>query len=1017
MTGEPVMAESQLKTKLRQLFKGSEAAEAEQLAPRLVGIPTERLLFLMSIGAGLTSLSPRAALEFFRVTPEVAARLTSFELQAWGECGKRLAATNLEAAQDFFRVSPKTLDALSAAHRLSAIVLTTRQSTLSTRAAVETFKLFPSVAAQMGETPAFSQMLSIANEVARHSVRHSQDLLRQSPAVFAHIGAFDAPDQSLLNRLVEMTAAFAYRAGGAAAEFFLAIPSFLDRQTRSRLPDLLDHTQSFLERGGSLALHYLRAAAAVVKQTGDRGYVAWRRLALAICAQGNPSSYQFLKLTPEVIAALATAGGERKSLPAAFVLLCDTVADIDRVDRAAALECFKSAPLALRQADIESFRDWAIAGLARHRQDSRAVQAYYGLQSRASREALDGGRRLTGLSLTAVAPILQLYVEGLTGRAVTVASISGAVEQAPIGDGQAIQLPSRVSDFEDEESNFRLYKALAAHGAGQIEYGTHAADTPALIALYEDFRLTFQGGQRTPRREPITYRVLLRQFPDPVTATRIFAMLENARIDRRLRHAYRGIRRDLDFVAGRLRATRPDLTQLPPESQWMEALFQIALCGGVDAAARQTLPGIIASLEHITSAHLDSPAAELADTLLATRRIYELIERYQRGDDPQNALTQATEPSDAAPGEASISEALAEPSASESLSSPPQPGQSFEAWAQERSTPPLRDVAAQLSRQGAPAQEQTLESDDRAFLYDEWDRELNDYRVEWCRVVERRPTAGTRAFVELTRTRHQGLISSIRHQFQLMKPEAFRRVTGELDGEIFDLEAVVDRCIDRRASLAGDERIYIKRLRRARNVAVAFLLDMSSSTARAMTRHPKMPYSRPGQRIIDIEKEGLVIMNEALEAVGDSYAIYGFTSEGRRNVRFYVVKDFDERYNADIEARIGGITYQNNTRLGAAVRHAATKLGAREARTKLLILLSDGRPYDHDYGDARYAREDSKQALTDARQSGITPFCITIERDADRELKELYGDVGYTVIDDVLSLPEKLPGIYRRLTA
>lgn len=249
-----------------------------------------------------------------------------------------------------------------------------------------------------------------------------------------------------------------------------------------------------------------------------------------------------------------------------------------------------------------------------------------------------------------------------------------------------------------------------------------------------------------------------------------------------------------------------------------------------------------------------------------------------------------------------------------------------------------------------------------------------------------------------------------------MKPEALRRITGEVDGEAFDLDAVIDRRIDRRAGLSGDDRLYIKHLRRSRNVAVAFLLDMSSSTARTMTRHPQMPYSRPGRRIIDIEKEGLVIMNEALEAVGDSYAIYGFTSEGRRNVRFYVVKDFDERYDADIEARIGGINYQNNTRLGAAVRHAAWKLGACEARTKLLILLSDGRPYDHDYGDARYAREDSKQALRDARQLGITPFCITIERDADRELKELYGDVGYTVIDDVLSLPEKLPGIYRRLT-
>ncbi|MFQ3590411.1 MAG: VWA domain-containing protein, partial [Chloracidobacterium sp.] len=568
--------------------------------------------------------------------------------------------------------------------------------------------------------------------------------------------------------------------------------------------------------------------------------------------------------------------------------------------------------------------------------------------------------------------------------------------------------------LEFEASNFRLYKVLAAHGAGQIEYGTHAANTPALIALQQDFHQAFQT--KPPlRREPVTYRTVLRQFPDLATATRIFTTLENGRIDRRLRRAYRGIRRDLDFIAERLRAARPDLTQLPPERQWTEILFQIALCGGVDAMARQQLPGIVATLEQITTRYLDTPTAELTDTLLATRCIYELIEQLQQGDASLNAVTETVQSSDETPGETGAAQ-VPDPQTPHPASSPPSPGESFAAWAQERSTPPLQDLTAQFLREGSAAQEQTLDSTDRAFLYDEWDRELGDYRVDWCRVVERRPTAGTRAFVELTRTRHQGLISSIRHQFQLMKPEALRRVTGELDGEMFDLDAVIDRCIDRRAALSGNDRFYIKHLRRHRQVAVAFLLDMSSSTARTMTRHPKMPYSRPGQRIIDIEKEGLVIMNEALEAVGDSYAIYGFTSEGRRNVRFYVVKDFDERYDADIEARIGGINYQNNTRLGAAVRHAAKKLEGRDARTKLLILLSDGRPYDHDYGDARYAREDSKQALRDARQAGIVPFCITIERDADQELKELYGDVGYTVIDDVLSLPEKLPGIYRRLT-
>ncbi|MGQ9898092.1 MAG: nitric oxide reductase activation protein NorD [Acidobacteriota bacterium] len=1005
------MAESQLRAKLRQLFKGSDAAEAEQIAPRLTAIPTERLLFLTSIGAGLASLSPRTALEFFRVTPEVALQLTSFELQAWGECGKRLAATNVEAAYRFFRASPQVLEALPSSHRLSAIVLTTRQATMSTRTAVETFQIFPSVISCLDGTPALPRLISIANEVARHSVRHSQDLLRQSPVVVKHIHTFDGPDQALLNRLVEMTAALAYRAGGTATEFFLAIPNFLTHRTHKHLNALLEHTQAFLERGGSLALYYLRAATAVVEQTGYQSYEPWHRLALTMCAQGNTNSYQFLKLTPEVVQTIA-ASKPGYNHTAALQLLCETVADLNRLDRTAALECFKSAPLALRQTNIAGFRDWALSGLVHH-PDERAIQAYYGLQSRASRTALRGGQE--GVALDAVSSILRLYVEGLTGHTVTIVPLSSATEQVAIGDGRTIPLPDRVSDFDDEESNFRLFKVLAAHGAGQIEYGTHAADTPELIALQQEFESAFPTPRTSTRREPTTYRALLRYFPDQATAMRLFTTLENARIDRRLRRTYRGIRRDLDFVAARLRDTRPDVLQLPLERQWLEILFRMALCGGVDESTRQQFPSIVATLEQIITTYLEHPAAAVTDTLLATQRLYQIIEHAQLSDAAPVTASEAVEQPDDTPSETQAAEVSDSPVPQAQSSSLPQPGQSFETWAQ-RPTPLLPDPVSQFLRDSS-VHNQLAEDEERAFLYDEWDRELGDYRVNWCRVIEHRPRAGTRTFVELTRARHQGLISSIRHQFQLMKPEALRRVAGELDGEIFDLDAVIDRQLDRRAALSGNERIYIKHLRRHRNVAVAFLLDMSSSTARTLTRHPKMPYTRPGQRIIDIEKEGLVIMNEALEAVGDSYAIFGFTSEGRRNVRFYVIKEFEERYNAQIEELIGGINYQNNTRLGAAVRHAVCKLTGHQAHTKLLILLSDGRPYDHDYGDARYAREDSKQALRSARQAGITPFCITIERDADQELKELYGDVGYTVIDDVLSLPEKLPGIYRRLTS
>src|SRR5262249_60928723 len=118
-----------------------------------------------------------------------------------------------------------------------------------------------------------------------------------------------------------------------------------------------------------------------------------------------------------------------------------------------------------------------------------------------------------------------------------------------------------------------------------------------------------------------------------------------------------------------------------------------------------------------------------------------------------------------------------------------------------------------------------------------------------------------------------------------------------------------------------------------------------------------------GRRIFKMEKRGRVLMSEPVKAAADPYSISGSTSEGRRNVKYFSIKKFGEKYSPEVEKRIGGITYHKNPRLGAAIRHAASELERQDSRTKLLIVLSDGRPYDHDYGDSRYAPEDTKMAL------------------------------------------------------
>lgn len=459
------------------------------------------------------------------------------------------------------------------------------------------------------------------------------------------------------------------------------------------------------------------------------------------------------------------------------------------------------------------------------------------------------------------------------------------------------------------------------------------------------------------------------------------------------------------------------MVDLPEALVPFELLFQVTLLGGALDDARQMYGQIISELETIVADYLSGDRATVADSLLATSRVYSLFQSISAEDSEEQM--EIPDESAAEDETESLSESFRP---QETDAKPPRRDarELFNAWNTDNEGEP-DDLDGSEAWNQAQVFEQDLEPGEVAFNYDEWDRDLTDHRVGWCRVVEKKVARGARAFVEQTRERHRGAISSIRHQFQLMKPENLVRVVNELDGEEFDLSAVVDYVIDRRAARAvggsqPSERIYTKRLRRRRDVAVSFLLDQSSSTARTIGRHPLQPYTHPGQRIIEIEKEGLVLMSEALEAVGDVYSINGFTSEGRRNVKFYVVKDFDESYSDEVQQRIGGISYQNNTRLGAAIRHAAARLAKQEARTRLLIVLSDGRPYDHDYGDARYAREDTREALRQTKNQGITPFCITIDRESEAELRDLYGEVGYTIIDDVMNLPERMPGIYRRLT-
>jgi len=315
------------------------------------------------------------------------------------------------------------------------------------------------------------------------------------------------------------------------------------------------------------------------------------------------------------------------------------------------------------------------------------------------------------------------------------------------------------------------------------------------------------------------------------------------------------------------------------------------------------------------------------------------------------------------------------------------------------------------------------ETGEENHYYDEWDCQIADYRVRWCRLKEKDVESGSTGFVDRTLESYSDLVDEVRRQFQMLKPERFKKIPNLERGEEIDLNAAIEAFIDRKAGQSPSEKIYIEKNRKDRDFSTLFLLDMSASTdewVNEKERKPEFPPPAKGKKIIDIEKESLVVMAEALKEIGDEYAIYGFSGYGRKEVDFYAIKDFQEEYGNRVKGRIEKIKPQRSTRMGTAIRHAAEKIAGRESKIKNLILISDGYPQDYDYGDDRsdkeYALQDTLAALEEAARKQIHTFCITVDRAGHDYLRKMMPPSRYLVIEETTALPRELPKIYRKLT-
>jgi nitric oxide reductase NorD protein len=599
--------------------------------------------------------------------------------------------------------------------------------------------------------------------------------------------------------------------------------------------------------------------------------------------------------------------------------------------------------------------------------------------------------RTSGLPFDEVANVLEAFVRGLSGRPLKVESADHHYT-----DTETLFLPPLINRFAERGANFQIFKAMACHLWAQTWYGTWRIDVNELV----------------------------NRFADPGHALRVFHALERIRLDARLAD-------DLPGMYRQMRELCEGNDELPGVG-WQDARCTLW-------AADATVEDSCRLMRHLYDSPLPAPAPYQGrlDPLRVQRvrnaRIFYEKDLFRRCllriQDELQRQTEAEEggvnsPEDAPSGKKSGF------GVHEMVSSDKPDGVTFELTLDGKPIAPPDDVKGTMEsilqdlgeipedylfaagdgpyHPGVPAAEDQDPSDvwkgvyheEGAYLYNEWDYERQHYRKKWAvlRELEVRPQYDD--FAAKTLTKYRGLVRDLRRTFEALRGED-KLLKKQVNGDDVDIDALVEAYADTRAGMEMNDRLFTKMRKLERNIAVMFMVDMSGSTK---------------GWINDAEREALVLLCESLETLGDRYAIYGFSGMTRKRCEIYRVKAFEDPYDDQVKGRISGISPQDYTRMGVTIRHLSRLLNEVDARTRLLITLSDGKPDDYDNYRGTYGIEDTRQALIEAKREGIHPFCITIDTESRDYLTHMYGAVNFTVIDEVRQLPLKVSDIYRRLT-
>ncbi len=610
---------------------------------------------------------------------------------------------------------------------------------------------------------------------------------------------------------------------------------------------------------------------------------------------------------------------------------------------------------------LGGLRRWADWGVDAHRTNYPELLRYFTLETEESRKVVQRERK--GTLLVDLQRRLMMYLRALWARDFMLVPTAGDFESRaglrPFYEGFSLHLPDALDDWNGEPA-LDLYRAQVAHLAAHLSClrapirgeGLNALQSTC-IGLIEDARAEALAIDRLPRLRALWSRFHTR------TGT--------------------GIAGEFDRIARAL--LRPDS---PAESElcaWVRAQF--AAIDLTNMKASRDLGLLLADRlrGQAYSAHKDMPccpyrcdnrllwefedldfnnAPALAPQLRKYVSIMEMVNEVEvetAEEDAQEIWVQADELFD-------------------------DDGKSFnEKEGREPVAPPV--------------------------FYDEFDHTIQMMRPAWATVLERRAKLGDPAGATAILEENRPVMERLRHRLDAMRPQGTQRIRKLEDGDEIDTNAAINAAIDIRMGRQPDPRVMMRQIRKTRDTAVMVLLDLSESTNDPVG---------DGKTVLDLTKSACVLLAEAINRVGDSFAIHGFCSDGRAQVYYERFKDFDQPWGGLAAARLMGAQGRLSTRMGTAIRHATAQLRKVKSTRKLMLVLTDGSPADIDVRDPHYLRADTRRAVEDALQQGITPFCLTLDAGADIYVQRIFGPRGVMVLDRVERLPERLPQLYATLT-